>query len=126
MQRSAKQNKLSLSDYRQALLAEGLDYDKYRETVRRELIISTLQRQYSQRNAIVSEVEIDDFIARSGDEKNSFEYLLSHILIPIPDAATPDQVKQAKASATEIISLLDQGSQFDHLANTYSAGDTAL
>ena len=126
MQRLAKQNKLSLSDYRQTLLDEGLDYDKYRETVRRELTISTLQRQYSQRNAIVTEVEVDDFIERNGDEENSFEYRMAHILIPIPDAATPEQINEAQQSATEIISQLDQGAQFEQLANTYSAGDTAL
>ncbi len=126
MQRIAKQNKLSLSDYRKALLAEGLDYEKYRETVRRELIISTLQRQYSQNNAIISEVEVDDFIARNGDEEARFEYRLSHILIPIPDAATPEQINEAQQSAAEIISQLDQGAQFDQLANTFSAADTAL
>jgi peptidyl-prolyl cis-trans isomerase SurA len=126
MQRIAKKNKLSLSDYRKTLLAEGIDYDKYRETVRRELIISTLQRQYSQRNAVISEVEVDDFIARNVDEESSFEYRLAHILIPIPDAATPEQVNAAQQTAAEIISELDQEALFEELANTFSAGETAL
>ena len=55
MQRLARQNKMSLSDFRNALIDDGLDYDKYRETIRREMTVSTLGRQYSQRNATISE-----------------------------------------------------------------------
>lgn len=126
MQRLAKQNKMSLSNYRKTLIAEGLDYDKYRETIRRELIVSTLSRQYSQRNATISDAEVDDFIKRSGSNVANYEYRLSHILIAVPDAATPETVSNAQAIATEVMSKLDQGIHFDELANIFSAGDTAL
>jgi peptidyl-prolyl cis-trans isomerase SurA len=108
MQRLARQNQMSLSDFRQALIADGLDYDKYRETVRHELTITTLSRQYSQRNATISEAEVDNFIEQSGRDTASFEYLLSHILIALPDAADPEEITAAQQT------------------NTYSSGDTAL
>ncbi|UCH40206.1 MAG: peptidylprolyl isomerase, partial [Gammaproteobacteria bacterium] len=92
----------------------------------REMTIATLGRQYSQRNATISEAEVDEFIAQSGDEGSTYEYRLSHILIALPDAATPDQVNKAQQTADEILSRLDQGEEFDQLANTFSAGDTAL
>ncbi len=126
MQGMARQNQMSLSDFREALLADGLDYDKYREAVRRELTINTLSRQYSQRNATISDAEVDDFIRQSGSDTASFEYLLSHILIALPDAASPGQITAAQQTAAEILSRLDQGEEFDQLANTFSAGDTAL
>lgn len=126
MQRLARQNQMSLSDFRQALIADGLDYDKYRETVRHELTITTLSRQYSQRNATISDAEVDDFIERSGRDTASFEYLLSHILIALPDAADPEEITAAQQTAADIMSRLDQGEEFDQLANTYSSGDTAL
>ena len=126
MQRLARQNEMSLSDFRQALIADGLDYEKYRQTVRREMTISTLQRQYSQRNATISDAEVDEFIKLSGNDATNYEYRLSHILIALPDAATPEQVDQAQQRAKEIISRLEQGEEFDQLANTFSAGDTAL
>lgn len=126
MQRLAQQNQMTLSDFRKALIADGLDYDVYRETVRRELTISTLSRQYGQRNATISEAEIDEFIELSGGEESTYEYRLSHILIALPDAASPEQVAEAQQIANRILADLDQGAQFDQLANTYSAGDTAL
>ncbi|MCP4387519.1 MAG: molecular chaperone SurA [Gammaproteobacteria bacterium] len=126
MQRLARQNEMTLSDFRQALIADGLDYDKYRKAVRREMAISTLRRQYSQRNATISDAEVDEFLNQSVDDDASYEYRLSHILIALPDAATPAQVNAAQQSAVDIMSLLDQGEEFNQLANTYSAGDTAL
>ena len=126
MQRLAQQNKMTLSDFRSSLIADGLDFDKYRETVRRELIVSTLRRQYGERNATISDAEVDEFIKISVGENASFEYRLSHILIALPDAATPAQIEAAQITASEILSQLDQGAQFEELANTFSSGDTAL
>lgn len=126
MQRLARQNKMTLSEFRDAVIADGLDYDKYRETVRRELTITTLSRQYSQRNTTISDSEVDDFMKLSGEDEANYEYRLSHILIALPDAATPEQVSEVQQFAKEILTELDQGAQFDQLANTYSAGATAL
>ncbi|MEM7564262.1 MAG: peptidylprolyl isomerase, partial [Pseudomonadota bacterium] len=126
MQSIAKQNNMNLSDYRRALIGEGLNYDKYRETVRRELIISSLQRQYGNRNANISDAEVDDFLARSDDDETDYEYQLSHILIALPDAATPDEVGEAQNTAEDILTRLNQGSAFESLANTFSSSSNAL
>jgi len=126
MQRLARQNKMDLSEFRDAVIADGLDYDKYRETIRRELTLTTLSRQYSQRNATISDSEVDDFMKLSGEDEANYEYHLSHILIALPDAAAPERVIEAQQFAKEILTELDQGAQFDQLANTYSASATAL
>lgn len=126
MQRLARDNDMSLSEFRKAIIAQGLEYDKHRETIRREMMVSMLRRQYSQRNASISDAEVDDFIKRSGADDSSFEYRLSHILIALPDAATPEQVGAAQQVAAELMTRLEQGEKFDQLANTFSAGDTAL
>jgi peptidyl-prolyl cis-trans isomerase SurA len=126
MQRMAQQSNMDLSEFRSSLLAEGLDYNQFRETVRGELVFSTLSRQYGQRNASISDAEVDEFIKLSNSENSSFEYRLSHILIALPDAATPQQIQKAQSTASEILSQLDQGAIFEELANTFSSGDNAL
>ncbi len=126
MQRLARQNNLSLSDFRLRLIDDGVDYDEYRESVRRELTMSTLGRQYAQRNASVSDAEVDDFIERSSDGDTDYEYRLAHILIAVPDAAAPAQVNDAQMLANELLARLAQGEDFDGLANAFSSGDTAL
>lgn len=126
MQQQAQRQDMTLSSFRQALIAQGLDYDQYRETVRRDIAILTLQRSYSQRNAAISDAEVDDYLERTSDSNSNFEYRLSHILIAVPDAASPETVDKAKIVATDLVRKLNDGAQFEQLANTYSASDTAL
>jgi len=90
------------------------------------MTISTLGRQYSQRNATISDAEVDDFIKVSGGDDTNYEYRISHILIALPDAAPPEQVSEAQEMAEEILADLNQGAEFDQLANKFSTGDTAL
>jgi peptidyl-prolyl cis-trans isomerase SurA len=126
MQKIARENKLSLVRFRQALIDNGFEYDAYRETLRKELTIDTLRRQYSTRSSSVTETEVDDFLRRTGNESVEYEYKLSHILIDLPDAASPQQVNTAFETANSIISRLEQGEQFADLANEFSVGSNAL
>ena len=126
MQQLAQRKNMNLSSFRNSLIASGLNYDKYRESVRREITVQTLRRNYSQRNATVSEAEVNEFLDRTAGSNDSYEYRLSHILIAVPDAADPETVDKAKIVASDLIKRLDQGARFDELANTYSSSDTAL
>lgn len=126
MQTKARQANMTLSDFRDALIDQGYDYEEYRETIRRREIIALLGSQYSQRNASVSEAEVDEFIELSAATNTNYEYRLSHILIALPDAATPEQIEEAQATSSEILRLLDQGTTFEALASRFSSGDTAL
>ena len=126
MQKIAQDNNLSLSDFRQTLISRGLDYNKYRESLRKELALRTLRGQYTAQTASVSETEIDDFMRRSEGDLADFEYQISHILIALPDAATPEQVSKALETANQVLARLDQGEAFAQMANQYSTASTAL
>ena len=53
-------------------------------------------------------------------------YKISHILIAIPTAATPDAIKAASIRADDIHEQLAAGSDFTELAVTYSDAENAL
>lgn len=126
MQKIARENKMSLAGFRQALISNGFEYDTYRESLRKEITIDTLRRQYSARSSSVTEAEVDEFLRRTGNESIEYEYKLSHILIDLPDAASPQQVNTALETANMIKSRLEQGELFANLANEYSAGANAI
>ena len=126
MQKIARDNNMDLSEFREVLISEGLGYEKYRESVRKDLVLNALRRQYTQRTATISEEDVDDFINRNEDGRTQFEYQLAHILVTVPDAATPEQVSEAKSKIAEIMNRLDDGEAFDQLANEYSSGANAL
>ncbi len=122
----AKENNFSLAEFRQALIDQGIGYEKYRKALHKDLTINSLQRQYSARSASITQAEVDDFINRTGGDEIEYEYRLAHILISLPDAASPEQVKQAEETARQIMQRLDQGAKFEELANEFSAGSNAL
>jgi len=126
MQKIARDNQMDLSSFRDVLISEGIDYEKYRESIRKDLMLNALRRQYTQRTATISDEEVDDFINRNEDGSSQFEYRLAHILISLPDAATPEQISEAKVKTNEILDRLDAGEAFDQLANEYSSGSNAL
>jgi peptidyl-prolyl cis-trans isomerase SurA len=122
----AKNNQKTLSEFRELLLSQGISYDKYRENIRKEMLLGTLRRQYTTRTAKISETELNEFIERTGDDLEEVEYNISHILIALPDAASPEKINTALESANDILARLRQGAEFDQLANEFSSGATAL
>ncbi len=126
MQKISRDNNMNLTDFRQALIAQGINYEKYRESLRKDLIVRALRRQYTARSATVSDQEVDEFLLRIDDDDIEYEYRLAHILMALPDAASPEQVAEAQGNAAEILDKLDQGAEFERLANEYSSGSNAL
>ncbi len=126
MQKQARDNNMSLTRFRQTLIDQNIDYRQYRESLRNELALSLLRRQYTQSNARVSEAEIDEFIRLAGNDSESYEYRLSHILVPLPEAASTEVIQQGRQQIEEILSRLAQGEAFAELASLKSSAETAL
>lgn len=126
MQKQASDNNMSLTRFRQTLIDQGIDYRQYRESLRKNLALSLLRRQYTQSNARVSEAEIDEFIRLAGNDSESYEYRLSHILVPLPEAASSEAIQQGRQQIEEILSRLEQGETFAELASLKSSAETAL
>lgn len=122
----ARNNQKTLTEFRELLLSQGIRYNKYRENIRKEMLLGTLRRQYTARTANISEAELNEFIERTGDSLEQSEYNISHILIALPDAASPEKINTALESANDILARLQQGDEFDSLANEFSSGATAL
>lgn len=123
----AKENKMSLTQFRRALTQEGLDYRKFRENVRRELAISRLHSRLIDPKITVSDQEVNDLLERNRSLTDANkQYRLRHILIAVPEAATPKQLDSARKKAEEIRKRALAGERFSELATAYSDGQQAL
>lgn len=123
----AERNGLTQQEFVQALAADGLTLQDAQEQIRQEMIISRV-RQYRVAERIqVTEQEVQNFLASDlGKMQLAEEYQLANILIPLPDAATNDDLDKAQKTVATVVKQLEQGADFAQLAMTYSASENAL
>lgn len=125
--RISQQNKMTLDQFRSTLEREGFEYIQFRENIRDEIIIARLQQGSVASRIRISDQEIEDFLVRQkklGPSKSQYKF--GHILIALPDAASPDQIKKGREKAQKVLSDLKAGADFSKTAVSVSDGQNAL
>jgi len=123
----ARQNNLTMDQFRTVLKKDGFEFAEFRENIRREVTISRLRKIRVENKVNISEQEIDNFLAQASKGKSSGEeYHLSHILIATPEAATPQQIEKAKQIAQVVVTDLENGADFSQKAIAVSNDELAL
>jgi len=123
----AQESKLTLSQFRQAIISDGEDYEKYRENVRTELISGEVRRNSVQRRIYISPQEVSNLLNLMKEQTtNDVEYHLGHILIEFPSEPTQEDMTASKKRADKVIELLNSGSNFKKIAIASSGGTNAL
>lgn len=124
IERVATGNNLSTQAFRKALQQQGFDFNHYRESVKRELLLDRLIQAEVTPVINLSEREINDFVASSASSNK--QYHLRHILVAAPSSSSPEALAEARASAVEARKQLLDGASFSDLAARISAGRRAL
>ncbi len=124
MRRIAQQNGITLEQMAMALSRDGISMQEFRRNLRDQMAVERLRARFVQQRVSVTATEIDNLIA-SG-RLRAGEVRLSHILVPVPDAASPDQLAQAERRAREIVAEIEGGLDFATAAIRYSRGPQAL
>ncbi len=125
VRRVAEQNNMNLSQFQQALQREGISFARFREDLKEDIIISRLHQRQVERSVDVSEQEVDEFLA-SAAATEDLEYRVSHILIATPQAASPEQIDEARQRAEGVIQELREGADFAETAARVSDASNAL
>lgn len=127
LQRMAESNKMSLQELRNQVEREGTSFAQFREDIRDDIMIQRVREREVDSKIQVSELEIDNFLAAEAiaPSKNQ-EINLGHIMIRIPEKATPEVIAQRNARAQEAYKKLRIGEDFAKLAATYSDSVEAL
>jgi peptidyl-prolyl cis-trans isomerase SurA len=125
--RVAEENKLTPEQFRQALDREGIPYDRYREDIRRQVLIQRVRDREVDSKISVSDAEVDNYLAtvnaQAGGES---EYLLSHIYVTVPEQAAPADVEARHKRAEDALAAIKDGKDFAQVAATFSDAPDAL
>ncbi len=126
--RIAQQNNFpSLDAFRAKLEADGVDYKKFREEIRSEIISTRLRKREVESKLVISEREVEDYLAnkaRIGSEGEEFH--LAHILVVVPEQASAAKIQAARERAEQALSKLNGGADFAQVAASISDAKDAL
>jgi peptidyl-prolyl cis-trans isomerase SurA len=126
LQEIASRNKIPFDQLPTALAAQGVDYKQYRESMRKEMVLSTLRQRDVIAHITVTPRELDQFLARQETAAANDEFNVSHILLSLPEAATPQQLDEITRKAKDIAARASKGEDFAQLAIANSNSQTAL
>jgi peptidyl-prolyl cis-trans isomerase SurA len=126
--RIAQQNNFpSSAEFRAKLEADGVNYKKFREEIRSEIISTRLREREVESKLVISESEVDNYLAnkaRIGSAGEEFH--LAHILVVVPEQASADKIQAARERAEQALSKLKSGADFAQVAAGTSDAKDAL
>jgi peptidyl-prolyl cis-trans isomerase SurA len=126
LQEIAARNKIPFDQLPTTLQAQGIDYKQYRESMRRELTLSELRQRDVIAHIIVTPHELDQFLERQDSAAANDQFNVSHILLSLPAAATPQQLEEITKKADDLAARATKGEDFGQLAIANSNSQTAL
>jgi len=126
--RIAQQNKFaSLAVFRSKIEQDGVDFNKFREEIRSEILTTRLREREIDSKLVISDNEIENYISNQAKQIGKGEELnLSHIMIVVPDQASAEKIQILRQRAEQALAKLNNGAPFAQIAAGYSDANDAL
>ncbi|HQR52113.1 MAG TPA: peptidylprolyl isomerase [Burkholderiales bacterium] len=127
LSRIAQDSGLTLQQFRDTLEREGIAFNQFREEIRSEILLARLKEREVDSKLVVSDSEIDNFLSTSDAQLGKGdEYNISHILVLVPEQASPEQLQRQRARAEDALAQLRGGASFGQIAASFSDAPDAL
>ena len=124
--RIAGNNKLTPQQFRQTLEKDGVQYAKFREEIRGELTMARLREREVDSKLVISDGEIDNYLANQAANGGGEEYQLAHILLRAPESASPEQLQKLRLRGEQALKRARAGENFAVLTAAFSDAPDAL
>jgi peptidyl-prolyl cis-trans isomerase SurA len=117
----AAQNQMTLDDLRKRMQTDGLDFPRYRSSLREQLLLQRLREREVTARIQIAEDELTAFMKDDPAAQAEVALNVAHILIAVPDKATEAQLAALQSKAQAIQERAAQGANFAQLAKDNSA-----
>ena len=125
--RIAENNKITPAKLRETLEKDGVSFAKFREDIRDEIVMSRLREREVDNKITVAESEIDNLLnALKSQDGKTEEFDLSHILVRVPEQASPEQLSDRRARAEKALAQIKAGTDFRQVAASFSDAPDAV
>lgn len=127
MERISQQNNMTPTQFRATLEKDGMDYRKFREDIRTEIAMSRLREREVDSRVVVSDAEVENLLSQQKAKSQSeLEFNMSHVLVQVPENASPTQIQERRARAEKALADLEKGAKFAQVAASFSDAQDAL
>jgi peptidyl-prolyl cis-trans isomerase SurA len=118
----AQQNNITLEEFKKRLAASGILIDSLADQFRADIAWQVVVRKRFRNAATVSRKDIDDELAQIKENEGKPEYLVGEIFLPV---YAPSDSAAVEATGKDLMSQLEQGANFNDLAQQFSQSPTA-
>jgi peptidyl-prolyl cis-trans isomerase SurA len=117
----AAQNQLTLPQLRERLVREGLDYGRFRNNIRDQIMVERAREREVQSRIRISDSEVEAWLEKQRIAAGSAtEYNIAQILVTVPDGASETVVAERRARAEAALGRLRGGQTFEAVARDMS------
>jgi peptidyl-prolyl cis-trans isomerase SurA len=133
----ATQKKMTVAQYQASIEKSGLNYNKYKEDLRKEVMIARFREREVDTRIKISDSDVDNFIAErnrasgvpsgaAAAVNNSDSIYLAQILVPVSESPNQEELNVAKAKAGNILMQASGESDFIAFANRLGKSDPTI
>ena len=126
MVRVAANQKMTPQQMRQTVEKDGITWPEFREEIRNQMMIARVREREVDARVSVTPGEVDNFLANQSVSGAGEEVHLAHIVIRIPEGASPETLNKLRLKAVSIDDQAKAGKDFGQLAATYSESNDAM
>ncbi|MBT9526865.1 MAG: peptidylprolyl isomerase [Rhizobacter sp.] len=117
----AAQNQLTPTQLRERLRREGVDYLRFRNNVRDQLLLERTREREVQARIRITDTEIENWLDKQRAEAGAAtEYNIAQVLVTVPEGASESVVAERRARADAAMARLRRGEAFDVVAREVS------
>jgi peptidyl-prolyl cis-trans isomerase SurA len=127
IERIAQENKTSPEQFRKTMESQGIDFNRFREELRNEILIARLKEREVDSKILITDAEIDNYLKNEQNQSGKDEeYSLAHILVMVPEQASPEQIKAKRTIADKALEQIKGGADFRQVSAGVSDAQNAL
>lgn len=117
----AAQNQLTPAQLRERLKKEGIDYTRFRNNVRDQLMVERVREREVQARITITDAEIDGVLDKQRAAAGSAtEYNIAQILVTVPEGASESVVTERRNKAEAALNRVRSSAPFDVVAKEVS------
>lgn len=119
----AAQNQITVAQLRERLRSEGLDYVRFRNTLRDQILLERIREREVQSRIRITDADIEAWLAQQREKNGAAtEYNIAQILLSVPENAAPAVIAQRRQQGVALLQRLRSGEDFTALVREASDG----